>query len=92
MAGFSSDYKCYVFNGTVRYVQVIEGRYDAVRSRFYDRDWQPQPFVRAVDNGLEVEQPENFNKMIAVAENLANDLDFVRVDLYSVGDELSLER
>ena len=29
-----SDYKCYVFNGTVRYVQVIDGRHDAPRSAF----------------------------------------------------------
>ena len=29
-----SDYKCYVFNGTVRYVQVIDGRHDAPRIAF----------------------------------------------------------
>ena len=58
-------------------------------SRFYDRNWHPQPFVReAFPSGLQVEPPRNLSQMISVAENLANDLDFVRVDLYSVAGRL----
>ena len=84
-----SDYKCYVFNGTVRYVQVIDGRHDAPRSRFYDRDWQPQPFVReGAGSFLDVERPGNLSKLIVVAENIASDLELVKIDLYSMGGQI----
>ena len=73
----------------MRYVQVIDGRHDAPRSRFYDRDWQPQPFVReGAGSFLDAERPGNLSKLIVVAENIASDLEFVKVDLYSVGGKI----
>lgn len=80
------DFKFYVFDGIALYVQVVDARHDdAPRSRFYDREWQPQPFEReSFDNTLELARPPNLSEMLSVAEALAVGLDFVRVDLYSI--------
>jgi TupA-like ATPgrasp len=85
-----ADFKFYVFDGVALYVQVIEGRYEGeARGCFYDPKWRMQPFVRASFTGeCNVAKPRNFNAMIAVAEALAAGLDFVRVDLYSLGKRI----
>lgn len=80
------DLKFYVFGGVVHYVQIISGRDSATRSRFYDRCWRPQPFARRGFNGLiDMPRPSNLVDMIALAEMLGDGLEFVRVDLYSIG-------
>jgi hypothetical protein len=85
-----ADFKFYVFDGVAHYVQVIDGRHDAPRSGFYNREWLPQPFTRELfGSPLHVEQPPNFAQMLEVAEALASGLDFVRVDLYSVNRRIT---
>ena len=83
------DFKFYVFGGEVRYVQVITGRYTRPKSRFYDPSWRAQPFHRSGFTGLaDVARPPNLADMIGLAERLADGLEFVRVDLYSVGQRV----
>jgi hypothetical protein len=81
------DFKFYVFSGRAHYVQVIDGRHGATpRSRFYDRHWCPQPFIReCFGEPLDLAPPANLGDMIRLAEALGSGLEFVRVDLYSVG-------
>jgi hypothetical protein len=87
--GIPDDYKFFVFHGVCRYVQVDSGRFDVRTQDFFDRDWQhldlsggpawadpPHP------------APERLSEMIEVAERLAVDTDFVRVDLYLLTDRL----
>ncbi|WP_152041769.1 ATP-grasp fold amidoligase family protein [Salinigranum salinum] len=78
------DYKLYVFHGHVAYVGVHVDRFAGQTVRYYDREWIPQEFSVAVEVGPEVDEPERFDEMISVAEELAKGLDFVRVDLYHV--------
>jgi hypothetical protein len=78
------DYKLYVFHGLVAYIGVHVDRFAGQRVRYYDRDWTPQEFAVTVEIGPEVDEPERFDEMISVAEELGKGLDFVRVDLYHV--------
>ena len=79
------DYKIYVFNGRAEYVQVDIGREHDHHRCFYDRRWVKQPFtyfkpmVQAA-----VPKPQSFDRMLAAAEILGRDLDFVRVDFYEI--------
>jgi len=84
------DYKFYVFAGQALYVQVIDGRHsDTPHSRFYDRHWRAQPFMReGSGEALDFEQPPNLSEMVSVAEALGAGSEFVRVDLYSVGQRI----
>jgi hypothetical protein len=84
------DFKFYVFNGVARYVQVIDGRHsETTRSRFYDRHWRAQPFTRgSFGDALDLERPSNLSEMLSIAEALGAGCDFIRVDLYSVGQRV----
>jgi hypothetical protein len=83
------DYKCYVFNGLTRFIQVVDGRHDVPRARFYDRQWAPQPFTReGFREGPEIACPRELDDLLFVAEKLGSDLEFVRVDLYVVNGRI----
>lgn len=84
------DFKFYVFAGQALYIQVIEGRHSKTRrSRFYNRDWRAQPFTReGSGETFDLVQPPNLNEMVSVAEALGAGSEFIRVDLYSVGERI----
>lgn len=89
---FLSDYKFYCFNGEPAYCQVIRDRNTKETIDFYDMDWIHQEFVGLnphVKNGKEpVECPLNFELMKWVCRKLAQNIPFVRVDLYVIDDEV----
>lgn len=82
-----TDYKFFCFGGEPRFVQVdLERGIDDLRA-YYDMSWSRQPFTtagRANPLEGEAERPENFEEMVEVARSLADDLPFVRVDLYNL--------
>lgn len=85
-SGFSEDlrdYKFFVFNGEVEYVEVDYDRHTDHKRRFYDENWRPQDFELKFPLGSETEQPPNLDKMKEIAEKLAEEFDFIRVDLYN---------
>ena len=49
---------------------------------FYDRNWSKIPVKFFYDNGPEIEKPNHFQKLLSMAEKLASEFDFVRVDFY----------
>jgi hypothetical protein len=85
------DYKFFCFNGEPTYCQVIRGRGENETIDFYDTEWNHMTF-----NGLrelpmsttKYEKPKKYEKMIALAKELAGDFPFVRVDFYYVQDEI----
>lgn len=75
------DYKLFVFGGRVEYVQVHLDREHDHRWIVFDRNW------RRLTPGLDdarLVRPAALAAMIADAETLGADFDFVRVDLYEV--------
>jgi hypothetical protein len=81
--GIPDDLKLFVFNGRCSFIQVDGGRFGARTQDFFDTHWRHlpmsggPPFARP-----EPPRPAQLTEMIAIAETLARDTDFVRVDLY----------
>lgn len=64
---------------------------DGVHSNYlpYSLDWQPlMSYWKNLKYSHVINKPDNLNKMIDIAEKLAEDIDLVRVDLYSNGDKI----
>jgi hypothetical protein len=83
------DYKFFTFHGKVHLIQIDGSRFTQHRCALYDRHWR--------DTGARVElaqfdgpvpEPPNLQLMLQIAETLGADLDFVRVDLYDVGNRI----
>ncbi|WP_428393637.1 ATP-grasp fold amidoligase family protein [Lichenicoccus sp.] len=85
------DYKFYVFGGKVRFIQVDMARFGQPPFRhqrnIYDPNWTLLPVTLTVEPypGT-LERPPALDRMIQIAETLADATDFVRVDLYAVND------
>ena len=85
--GVPLDYKFWVFHGVVEFVQVDFARFTHHTRTLYDRQWNRQPWTIRVPPGPDLERPKTLERMIEMAECLAIDPDFVRVDLYCPNDE-----
>lgn len=84
------DYKFMCFNGICRYIFTCTERGSGdLKVDFFDKNWNHQPFRRRYPNSqIVVERPGQLEKMIGLAEKLAKDIPFVRVDLYCVDDRI----
>lgn len=80
------DYKFWCFSGRVDFLVMHFDRSRGQKTRTYMRDFVPSSYALPGD-GYEgqIRRPQNFDEMIRVAEALARDFEFMRVDLYSVG-------
>jgi hypothetical protein len=81
------DFKFFVFHGRCELLHVDHDRFGSHRQRFYDRNWVPQPFNWGFELGPVIERPAALDRMIAIAESLAAGTDFLRIDLYLLGEE-----
>lgn len=83
-----NDYKFMVFNGKVHNVRICSERGSAtgLKITFYDRNWQRLPFEKLhyPPSDAAFSKPSNFEEMVQLAEKLAKDIPFARVDFYSV--------
>lgn len=86
------DYKFYVFNGKVKYLYISEGleNHSTARISFLTPDWKQAPFARSDYRQFEVlpDKPKHLNDMILIAEKIAGDTPFRRIDLYEVRDQV----
>lgn len=81
--GSPTDYKMFVFGGKVRLIQVIRGRFAEIGVYHFDRDWNVLAFNFDYDPFPgSVPPPPHLQEMIAAAEALGRDMDFVRADFY----------
>jgi hypothetical protein len=79
------DYKLFVFDGRVRMIQVTRDRFQEGITNLYTPDWKKLDATYQRPRGIDVEQPEELQEMLDVAERLGAEMDFVRVDLYCLG-------
>ena len=82
-----SDFKFLVFNGRVALIRVHGGRFGQHRVNFYDRDVQPVPIRQIFDEDLDYTPPPALASLVPLAEKLAEDFDYARIDLYLIGDK-----
>ena len=85
------DYKMHCINGRVEFIQVDIDRFDNHKRNFYSTDWILLPFTWCPNNsgwinGRPIERPVNLDNMIWIAELLASDFPYLRVDLYSINE------
>jgi hypothetical protein len=83
------DYKFFCYSGRAEFLQVSFDRFGDASERFLDKDFC------AIDlwNGLKlfqgkIDRPDNYKEMVQVAETLALDFEFIRVDLYNVNGRI----
>lgn len=82
-----TDYKFMCFNGKAEMLFVVADRHSDMALNFYDLDWNLLPFTRKYPNSKEpLKKPKNFDKMVEIANKLAEPFPFVRVDFYESAD------
>lgn len=87
--GIPDDLKFFVFHGRCLYIQVDSGRFGVRTHDFFSRDWVHLD----LRGGLPwadppMPRPDRLDEMIAIAERLGEETDFVRVDLYLLPDRI----
>lgn len=85
------DYKLMCFNGKVKCSFTVTNRFskNGICVNFYDEKWQPMPFIRHYPkNPEEIACPNNYNKMVELAEKLSSGIPFVRVDFFEVNGKV----
>lgn len=83
------DYKFFCFSGRVEYVQVNFDRFGDPSEKFFDRNFTPLDLWNGTKQYQgKVVSPNNYEVMIEIAESLSEGFDFIRVDLYSVGERI----
>jgi hypothetical protein len=89
--GFPAEYKFHVFDGDVKLVALNFNRSfdkaDFVQT-YYDRDWRHLSLSRTHAVGSIMPRPDALPEMLEVAETLAKDVDYFRVDLYCLDDSV----
>jgi len=83
-----SDYKIFCFMGKPKLIQVDMDRQTNHTRKFYGLDWNEMKFSLGYpQSSIQLEKPQNLDKMLALASALSGRFGFVRVDLYSNGVE-----
>lgn len=80
-----ADYKFWCFSGRVEFLSLHYDRFEDHKIRSFDRDFEPYDLRFDLDSWEgECRRPQNFDAMVRLAETLAEDFDFMRVDLYNL--------
>lgn len=83
-----SDYKIFCYKSKAKLIQVDLDRHIEHTRKFFDINWNEMPFSCLYPRSTRrVEKPRNLDQMVAVASSLGSYFNFVRVDLYSNGEE-----
>jgi hypothetical protein len=81
-----TDFKFFCSNGRVTFVQVDLDRFEHHTRNLYARDFSKLDVTYLYSRGAGVDRPARFGDAVAIAEKLAAPFDFIRVDLYLLGD------
>ena len=83
------DYKLYVYEGETAFIQIHTGRFVTHLSDFYNLKWEKLPISLAEQNTNSIlSRPTHFDEMLAAANALGKDMDFVRIDFYDTDNKL----
>lgn len=84
------DYKFFCFNGVVKALFVATDRtVGHVKFDYFDRDFNHLDFTQSHPmSNVTLKKPDNFKKMIELAERLSKGLPHVRIDLYNCNGKI----
>lgn len=84
-----NDYKIMCFNGSAKVIWVDVDRHIAHKRNFYDLSWNQLDVVSDCPlTDSPIPKPYGLEKMISIAEDIAKDFPFVRVDFYSLNERI----
>lgn len=81
------DYKFFCFNGKVKCFKIDFNRQTYHQANYYDTQCHLLPYGEAAypyNPDAEILIPKNIKEMISLAEKIAKDIPFVRIDFYNV--------
>lgn len=79
------DFKFYCFGGRVEFLTQHFGRFVKHKTRSFDRNYAPHEFRYQFEQfDGPCQRPKNFEAMVKLAETLAEEFEFMRVDLYNI--------
>lgn len=84
------DYKVFCFNGEPKFIEVDYDRYVHHKLNVYDLDWNYIDFYMTSHNdpNVIIEKPKKLELMLELCRKISKDIKFLRVDFYSIGDQL----
>lgn len=85
------DYKFFSFNGIVKCMKIDYDRFTCHHANYYGRNRERLPFGEKKfpsDETKVVELPVHFDEMVHLAEKLAKDIPFIRVDFYEANGKV----
>lgn len=87
-----TDYKIHCFNGVPRFILVCQDRFaeSGLTEDFFTPEWEHMSVKRPnIPNATTpISKPEKLDEMLALAEKLAKDIPFIRVDFYFVDGKI----
>ena len=86
-----NDYKFFCFNGKVNFFKIDFDRFTQHGANYYDIDKKILPFGEKLcppNFNKKLKIPKNIDEMITLAEKLAKDIPFVRVDFYNINGKI----
>lgn len=90
-SGELRDYKFYCFNGVMKFVMINSDRNTdkPTRADYFDCDFNWLDFTWGYSHAeVHPQKPEQFEKMVAIAERLSKGLPHIRVDLYDCNGKI----
>ena len=83
------DYKIFCFNGRVEFFKIDINRFTNHRANYYDKELNLLPFHEKYipcDQNQVISIPSSIYEMFKLAEILAQDIPFIRIDFYDVNN------
>jgi len=78
------EHKLFCFHGAVKFLLCAKESGKQKFNYYYSRDWKKLDVVKIAGPDKFIPRPEMLDQMIEVAEKLAEDFSFVRVDLFNI--------
>lgn len=83
-----NDYKFFCYKGSPKLIKVVTDRHTNYGCKYFDDNWVEQDFsITHEKSSGPIHCPGNFKEMLSIAAALSAYFTFVRIDLYSNGDE-----
>ncbi|PSV85481.1 hypothetical protein CTM94_05240, partial [Photobacterium leiognathi] len=84
------DYKFFVFNGRVEFIQLDSDRFINHKRNMFDRNWRDLNFEYSHEMKIpSPPKPIFLDEMIRISELIGENFDFVRVDLYFYNNKVT---
>lgn len=82
------DFKIFCYLGKPRMIVVDIDRHTLHTAKYFDTSWNELPFsITYPRSAREIAKPQNLTEMLAVASTLSRPFSFIRIDMYSNGEQ-----